>query len=218
MPETSIGFFPDIGASHLLTRCPGYSGIYLGLTGARLGAQDALKAGLIQQLVSAEHLPNLLHALLNEDLSTDAYARVDHCLLAHAMPNSVKGDCSINPLIDDCFSHSSVELIRESLQKVNESWSTEVDKMLAQKSPLSLKVTLAQLQQAKGLTLAQCLRMDYDMVSHFMQAHDFYEGVRALLIDKDKKPQWEPACLGFVTENMVLDYFVPTHCALDFIE
>lgn len=217
MPETSIGFFPDIGASHLLSRCPGYLGIYLGLTGNRLGPEDALRAGLIKQVVSSEQMPNLLKALVEEDLSIDAYAAVDACLSSFAQPNSSEYVTQIKPLIDVCFSHPTVELIRESLQNSEGHWPMGVDNGLATKSPLSLKLTLAQLQKAKGLTLADCLKMDFDLVGHFIRDNDFYEGVRALLIDKDKNPAWKPSRLDLVTETMVVNYFERSHDSLEFL-
>lgn len=123
----------------------------------------------------------------------------------------------IKPLIDVCFAHPTVEMIRESLQSANTVWAEAVDNTLAQKSPLSLKVTLAQLQKAKGLSLAQCLQIDYDVVSHFMHDYDFYEGVRALLIDKDKKPQWHPARLDLVSEERVQKYFERSHPGLEWV-
>lgn len=215
MPETSIGFFPDIGASYLLSRCPGYWGTYLGLTGNRLGAQDALKMGLVKQIVSSEQMPALFDALMNEDLSENAFARVNQCIHAFISAAVSEELSQIDPLVDFCFAHSTVEQICESLQNVKGEWAAEVAKTLAQKSPLSLKVTLEQLRKAKGLTLAQCLQMDYDIVSHFMHGKDFYEGVRALLIDKDKNPQWSPTHLDLVTEQMVQDYFARSHIGLD---
>jgi enoyl-CoA hydratase len=97
-------------------------------------------------------------------------------------------------------------------------WPVSIDNALSQKSPLSLKVTLAQLHKAKGLSLAQCLQMDYDIVSHFMRGSDFYEGVRALLIDKDKTPHWNPDSLERVTEHMVEEYFTRIHSALEWVD
>ncbi|MGL5741060.1 MAG: enoyl-CoA hydratase/isomerase family protein [Legionella sp.] len=217
MPETAIGFFPDIGASYLLTRCPGYLGIYLGLTGNRLGSQDALHAGLVKKVVDSEQIPALYDALMNEDLSKDSFARVDRCTQKFAMEPAKEEASQIKPQINVCFAHPTIEMIHQSLQSMDGVWSVGVDNTLAQKSPLSLKVTLAQLQKAKGLTLSQCLRMDYDVVSHFMHGHDFYEGVRALIIDKDKNPQWRPARLDLVTEPMVQGYFQRSHAGLEFI-
>lgn len=217
MPETAIGFFPDIGASYLLTRCPGALGIYLGLTGNRLGPQDALKAGLIKSIISSEQIPALINTLQYTDLSTAASARVDECLREYALVSEHEST-QIKPTIDICFAHPTVELIKASLQDLPGVWSVSVDNALSQKSPLSLKITLEQLRKAKGLTLAQCLQMDYNIVSHFMHDSDFYEGVRALLIDKDKNPQWNPERLDMVSEHQIESYFVRTHPALEWIE
>lgn len=217
MPETSIGFFPDIGASHLLTRCPGFLGIYLGLTGNRLGPHDSLKAQLVKHVVPAEKMQEVVDALSAMDLSEEAYARVDSCLLAYARAPGEAELTQIKPLIDVCFSQPDVESIRNSLRSSEGPWAESVDNTLAQKSPLSLKVTMHQLQKAKGLSLGECLKMDFDLVGHFMQDNDFYEGVRALLIDKDKNPQWKPANLELVTEGMVANYFEQSSSGLELI-
>lgn len=217
MPETGIGFFPDIGASYLLTRCPGNLGLYLGLTGTRLDAQNAMKAGLVKKIVPSELMPALYDRLKNEDLSQNSFARVDQCLQEFSqVPSETKNE--ISSLIDSCFVHSSVEMIRESLCNNADTWAIEVNNTLAQKSPLSLKVTLAQLQKAKGLSLAACLKMDFTLAKHFMHGNDFYEGVRALIIDKDKNPQWNPSSLDLISEKTVENYFLPFHPELKFIE
>lgn len=215
MPETGIGFFPDIGASYLLTRCPGALGIYLGLTGNRLGPHHAMYARLVKQVVASEHMPGLLQELMDSDLSVDANQRVDECLEKYAMTTSLDKENPFNPLINHCFSKPSVEAILDSLQAAEGAWAMGVDNALALKSPLSLKITYAQLQKSKGLSLADCLRMDYDLVTHFMCNGDFYEGVRALLIDKDKNPQWYPTCLDLVSEGMVAGYFERSEAELE---
>jgi enoyl-CoA hydratase len=217
MPETSIGFFPDIGASHLLTQCPGFLGNYLGLTGNKLGPQDALKAGLVKYIVSSEQMPELVNLLSNQDLSEDVHAQVDYCLDTFSRPNPIEELSQINPLIDVCFSQPTVEMIRESLHRCEGDWAQRVDNTLGQKSPLSLKVTLFQLQKTKGVSLAECLKMDFDLVGHFMHGTDFYEGVRALLIEKDKNPQWIPPQLDWVSESMVANYFDRTSSELELI-
>lgn len=206
MPETSIGFFPDIGASYLLNRCPGFSGRYLGLTGNRLGVVDAIKAKLVKYYVPSGQMPSLLNALVTADLSGDVHVQVDQCIKTFSKTESDDSPL-INPLVDACFAHSTVELIRESLYQSNDSWATEVYKTLDQKCPLSLKVTLAQLQKSKDLSVTDCLKMDYVLVNHFMQGNDFYEGVRALLIDKDKNPHWDPATLELASDEVVVNYF-----------
>jgi enoyl-CoA hydratase len=217
MPETSIGFFPDIGASHLLTQCRGFLGTYLGLTGNRLGPQDALKTGLVKQVVSSEKMQDMVNELINMDLSEDAHARVDQCLNAYARPHFENEISQIKPMIDVCFSHPTVEMIRSALRGCEGVWAEGVDNTLGQKSPLSLKVTLSQLQRAKGLSLAECLNMDFDLVGHFMRDSDFYEGVRALLVEKDKNPQWKPARLDLVSDHMVVNYFERSSSELELI-
>ena len=218
MPETGIGFFPDIGASHLLTRCPGHLGMYLGLTGNRLGPHDALTAGLIKQIVSSEQIPALLTTLKNTDLSVDTFNKVDQCIHEYAVVSFSPEPSQIKPAIDVCFAHPTIETIKSSLQNHDGVWPVSIDNTLSKKSPLSLKVTLAQLQKAQGMTLAQCLQMDYDIVAHFMSGSDFYEGVRALLVDKDKTPHWQPEHLEMVTEELVETYFTRTHPGLEWIE
>lgn len=207
MPETSIGFFPDIGSSHFLTQCKGALGIYLGLTGSRLGAQDALRAGLVKQIVSSEHMQALLDALLLEDLSEDAHQRVTSCINRYAAAHDTNEPSQIHRQIDSCFSLSTVAQIFDALTEIKDSWAEGLLKTLGHKSPFSLKLTLAQLQKAKGLSLLECLKMDYALVQHFMQGSDFYEGVRALLIDKDKNPKWNPASLDAVEDKKIIAYF-----------
>ncbi|MDI1351822.1 MAG: enoyl-CoA hydratase/isomerase family protein [bacterium] len=213
MPETSIGFFPDIGASYLLTQCKGSLGIYLGLTGNRLGPNDSLKAGLVKYLISSQKMEQIIRTLSTMDLSTEAYAQVDSCLKEHS--SSLGNEPSqIKPLIDVCFSHPTVELINSSLEQTEGVWAESIYNTLGKKSPLSLKITLAQLQKAQGLSLVECLQMDYNLVNHFMMDHDFYEGVRALLVDKDKAPQWNPSRLELISKQTITNYFVPATTSL----
>jgi len=217
MPETSIGFFPDIGASYLLNRCPGSLGIYLGLTGNRLGPEDAMKAGLVKQLIPADQMSAFVKDLASRDLSGNAHAVVEACIDSFAAPTS-EYSTQIKPLIDVCFAPPTVELIKASLQTAEGPWAMGVDNALDKKAPLSLKITLAQLQKTKGLSLGDCLKMDYDLVRHFMRGTDFYEGVRALLIDKDKNPIWNPQTLALVSDEQVVNYFERADKGLEFIE
>ena len=207
MPETGIGFFPDIGASYLLARCPGYFGVYLGLTGHRLGAADAHALGLVKHLMSADKFQQALSSLIEDDLSIDAHAAVNSCLQRFAMPVQQAPLMQFQLFIDHCFNGIDIESILAMLAKFDDAWHRETLNTLMQKAPLSLKVTLAQLQKAKSMTMAECVKMDYCLVGHFMRDHDFYEGVRALLVDKDKTPHWQPSSLSLVTNTKVADYF-----------
>lgn len=208
MPETSIGFFPDIGACHLLSRCPRQFGPYLGLTGARLTAVDAKALGLVKHVVSSESIPLILASLLEADLSMEAPARVDALLQRFTNPihtPSILEDCGAS--VEASFGFETMEAIMASLAKTDEAWHQSTLDGLLQKSPLSLLVTLTQLQKAKTMTLAECLAMDYGLAAHFMRDHDFYEGIRALLVDKDKSPQWQPASLSAVSAQTIDHYF-----------
>ncbi len=207
MPETGIGFFPDIGASHLLTAGPQTLGIYLGLTGARLNSLEAKQAGLIKHIVSSQRLPDLLHRLIQADLSKEAYAGVTRCIDAFAMTTESTMPEAFKDNLMHCFAQPTVESILQALKQCKTPEAEATHSLLEKKSPLSLKITLEQLHQAKGKSLADCLQMDYDLVQHFIKDSDFYEGVRALLIDKDKNPHWNPPSLEEVSEGMVSNYF-----------
>ncbi len=207
MPETGIGFFPDIGASYLLARCPHHFGEYLGMTGHRLNAAEAQALGLVKHLIGAEQFQQVLAHLIAEDLSVDAHAQVDACLQQFAMPVRPAPIMQLQSAVDACFKEADVESIWAMLAKSDNAWHRETLNTLGQKSPLSLKVTLAQIQKARSMDMAECVKMDYCLVGHFMRDHDFYEGVRALLVDKDKSPHWQPRSLSQVTRAQVADYF-----------
>jgi enoyl-CoA hydratase/carnithine racemase len=218
MPETGIGFFPDIGASYLLARCPGQTGIYLGLTGNRLNAADALALGLINNMIDSEQLPQVLASLIQTDLSADAHQRVSACLQEFALPDAAAPIENERAAIDSCFAKDKVEAIFTSLESRSDDWSLAIKRSLEQKAPLSLKVTLAQIHKAKSLSMGDCLKMDYRLVNHFMSDSDFYEGIRALLVDKDKSPHWQPESLALVSAAKVADYFEDGHAELALID
>ncbi len=207
MPETSIGFYPDVGASHLLARCPGHFGIYLGLTGKRLGAADAQALGLVRHIIPRNRFADVLIALINADLSSDAYQKIDVVLRQFLMPTPTISIEDYAGFVDSCFRHTDMKAIMMALNHSNDDWYKEVRHVLSEKSPLSLKVTLLQLQKATSMTLAECLDMDYCLTSHFMRDPNFDEGVRALLIDKDNQPHWQPKTLEAVNEIMVDSFF-----------
>ncbi len=215
MPETNIGFFPDVGASYFLARCPRQLGIYLGLTGDRLNAREAYQLGLVKQVVNAEQLPKLLNDLEKMDLSMEAHRRIDAYLQQFTLkfePTRIQQE---QKTIDHYFGQASVEEIITSLQEGEEEWSKHCLMNLQQKAPLSLKITFAQIHKAKTLSQAECLRMDYCLANHFIRDSDFYEGVRALLIDKDKSPHWQPDKLSDTPQSRVEGYFTSEHGELE---
>jgi len=210
MPETAIGLFPDIGATTFLNRCPGRIGRYLGLTGARLGAADALYCGLVTHYVPSERL-----AALTERLAAlawrpgEARAQVDRLLAELGAPAGPPPLAEIREGIDRCFAADSVEAIIAALGKERGAWAEAALQALAKASPTSLKITLRQLTLGAGFDVEAALQLEYRMTQHAMQRHDFFEGVRALLVDKDQAPRWQPAGLAEVGAAEVDFYFRP---------
>lgn len=208
MPETGIGLFPDVGGSWFLPRLPGQVGCFLGLTGQRLGAADCLEVGLADVIVPSDRRPSLIEVLGTATSAAD----VDDVLRRTASPAAPPGAARLRGLrgeIDAAFAADDVEAILRNLDAAGTAFTRETAALLRQKSPTSLKVTLRQLREGARLSFDDCMRMEYRLVSRFMQGHDFFEGVRALLIDKDNEPDWQPASLGDVTADMVAGYFAP---------
>lgn len=207
MPETSIGFFPDIGASYLLSRCPGAMGIYLGLSGNRLNADESRASGLVKYVIASSAFEEVIHALINTDLSSEAKDKVEACLASFSEEINTDSFTRLQTNVNECFNHQEVKSIFDALACHEDEWHLKLLEQLQQKSPLSLCVTLKQLLEARSLTVGQCLQQDFHLAKHFMTGHDFYEGVRAFIIDKDKSPQWSPSSLSEVSNQLINDYF-----------
>jgi len=210
MPETGIGFFPDVGGSWFLPRCPGQLGTYLGLTGARIGAADALYCGAATHYVASGEMGRIIGELEHVTWTGD------HRDAVTALLDRLGGDPGPAPLaahrqaIDRCFGADTVEEILARLGGERTAWAEETIAALQRKSPTSLKVTLRQLRLGAGLgDFGAAMRMEYRMALHAVAADDFYEGVRAAVIDKDQAPRWRPATLAEVSEAMVDRYFEP---------
>ncbi|XP_075144629.1 3-hydroxyisobutyryl-CoA hydrolase isoform X2 [Haematobia irritans] len=204
MPETAIGLFPDVGGSFFLPRLQGKLGLYLGLTGYRLKGEDVLKAGIATHYCESSKLSDLESALLN---CPDA-DEVPDILSKFNMPSAKP--FVLQPQLDqinNCFSGESVEEIIENLKKDGSEWATKTIQTMTKMSPTSLKVTFRQLELGSKLSLPQCLKMEYRLVVRHLENSDFKEGVRALLIDKDQKPQWKPNTIEAVTEERVQSFF-----------
>jgi enoyl-CoA hydratase len=210
MPETAIGLFPDIGATTFLNRCPGRIGRYLGLTGARIKAADALYCGLVTHYVPDERLAAFVDALARLAWRDgDERRQVDELLADFAEPAGPSPLAELRPAIDRCFAHDTVEAIIAALEAESADWARAALASLAAASPTSLKITLRQLQLGACFDVPQALQLEYRMTQHVMQRHDFFEGVRALLVDKDQSPKWRPASLAAVSEDDVAFYFQP---------
>jgi enoyl-CoA hydratase len=212
MPETGIGFFPDVGGSWFLPRCPGQVGAYLGLTGARIGAADMLYCGLATHSVASADLVQAVSALEQLTWIGDPGGLVAAQLDRHADDPGAAPLAQHRQMIDRCFAADTIEEILSRLAAENTTWADETMAVLQRKSPTSLKVTLRQLRLGAGLSdFGAAMRMEYRLALNTMAARDFYEGVRAAVIDKDQAPQWRPPALAEVSDEMVARYFEPVN-------
>jgi enoyl-CoA hydratase/carnithine racemase len=184
MPETAIGFFPDIGATFFLPRLPGQIGTYLGLTGVRMQGADGVHAGLATHFVRREDLPALSQAL-----AADGAAALGCC----TAPLPAFSLAPHRATIDHCFGVDSVAEIVHRLESVGDEWAAKSVAALRAVSPSALAWTLAALRHGANLTLAQCLEAEIALTRTTMRHPDFAEGVRAMVVDKDRKPRWAPA-------------------------
>jgi enoyl-CoA hydratase len=199
MPETAIGFFPDIGASFFLPRCPGEMGMYLGLTGTRMGPADMRYTGLATHYVSSARLTEIAPRLAaGEGVDTVLDSLADNCETAplHAHREA----------LDRVFSASDVKEMQTRLTAEGE-WGSEISGLLAARSPTSLKLTHRLLRIGASLDLTGCLALELRLVRKILQGSEFYEGVRAAVIDKDQAPQWNPPTLEAVTDADIDRFF-----------
>jgi enoyl-CoA hydratase len=207
MPEVGIGFFPDVGATWFLPRMPGALGIYCALTGARLAAAEAVAAGIATHHVRSARLPDAIDALCGN-------VPVDAVLGAFAEPAGASPIASRSRR-DHAFKASRVEDILSTLDKAAASadgdveWAKVTAAGLRAKCPLSLKIALAQMRRGREWNFDECMRAEFRIVSRVVHGHNFYEGIRALIIDKDNVPHWRPPVLAEVTEAEVERHFAP---------
>jgi len=200
MPETGIGFMPDIGSSFFLPRCPGETGMYLGLTGTRIGLGDGLALGLVTHSVGQADHAALIARLADGVPAADAVAQV-------ARPAPPAPLLEHRARIDTIFAASSVEAVLERLDRDGSDFSAQAARVMRTRSPESLKLTFRLLRDGKTLSLHECLKMEYRAGSRRVMSADFREGVRAALIDKDGAPRWNPGRLADVKEADIAGYF-----------
>jgi enoyl-CoA hydratase len=209
MPETGIGFYPDVGGTYFLPRLPGHSGFYLGLTGARIKSDDCVALGIAQHKVSPDSLPALIDQLAQQPFETDARATVTEIIKQFDIASQSSPILEHQAAIDLSFSANTMEAILQALQTSTDILCKEAASLIPKKSPTSLKVTLKALQESNHLDFNACMRQEYRLTSHFLESHDFPEGIRAVIIDKDQTPQWNPSHLEAVSNNAVNHYFQP---------
>ena len=213
MPEVGIGFFPDVGGTWLLSRSPGEIGTYFGLTGQTMNGADAVYAGFADVVVASDRLPALRETLTKAPgnaTAPDVRAIID----GFAMPNAVAPTAAQRPLIDALFGHDSIEEIVTALAHHTSEFAQATLGTILDKSPTGLKLTLKLLRMAReSISLEECLAREYRAALEIFVSHDFPEGIRAAVIDKDRNPQWKPARIEDVTPQIIARYFVP--CGAD---
>ena len=202
MPETGIGLFPDVGGGWFLSRMPDHMGLWLALTGARIKAADCELLGIATDFVPADRIAELKDGVVAD---TDA---------VETLLTELEGDAGRPPVaqhqdeIARIFRAASVEAIIAGLQAADSEWAREQLKVLATKSPQTLKVAFRQLQRgARAATFAENMAMEYRIGARVVQRHDFLEGVRAVIVDKDNAPRWDPATLEAVDTTLLDEIF-----------
>ena len=203
MPETGIGLFPDVGGSYFLPRMGGELGMYLGLTGVRLKTADALIAGVATHFVPAANRDALIAALAS-GVAPNAALKT----LSAKAPAAISLSDNLQE-IARIFSSDSVTAILSALDAKGTDWSRDTAKTIRTKSPTATKLAFRQIRLGKDLSFDDCMRMEFRMVNRVIAGHEFYEGVRATIIDKDGAPHWEPAQLSAVDDADIDAYFAP---------
>lgn len=208
MPEVGIGFFPDVGGTFILPRMPGEVGVYCALTGERLKAADGVGTGLAGWRVPSQRWPGLIEALCEP-------SPVDGILNRMSEPAGEGPVMARRSAIDRLFAGDRVEDILSRLDAEAAGAGTDAEfaraaaAAIRTKSPTSLRIALAQMRRGKALSFEECMRIEFRIVSRVIRGRDFYEGVRAVIVDKDNKPVWRPASLAEVTDEDVERHFAP---------
>ncbi|PCI34020.1 MAG: hypothetical protein COB54_03200 [Alphaproteobacteria bacterium] len=206
MPESAIGLIPDVGGSYFMPRLPGKLGMYLGLTGARLKGADILYTGIGTSYMTSDKIDGFVTALAEADIkSADDVDRVISCFAED--PGEAPLD-EFRDLIDAAFGEHCLEDILDHLAAIDHEWAAKTLSKLKKMSPISMKVIIEQILQGGALEFNPAMQMEYRIVSHIVSYQsDFYEGVRAVLIDKDQNPTWNPATVEAVTDAQVMAHF-----------
>ncbi|MEX2034033.1 MAG: enoyl-CoA hydratase/isomerase family protein [Xanthobacteraceae bacterium] len=208
MPEVGIGFFPDVGATWFLPRLPGELGSYCALTGERLAAADAVAATVATHRIASARFGELADALCGA-------VSVDATLAAFAEPANEAPLAARRSAIDRLFKGDRVEQILAALDAeaaaggLDASFAATAATAIRSKSPTSLKLALAQVRAGASLSFEACMQTEFRIVSRIIHGHDFYEGVRAVIVDKDNAPHWQPAALADVADAEIARHFTP---------
>ncbi len=210
MPETGIGLFPDVGGSYFLPRLPGHLGLFLGLTGWRIKAADCLYCGIATSYLDSAGLEAMIEALAAADWNArPAAGVVDRVLSEHRSDPGPPPLAEARDVIERCFSADSIEAIVERLRGEADPWSEKALGMLEKASPTSLKLTFRQLQKGRDMGFDEAMIMEYRLSQACTAGDDLYEGVRAVVVEKDQAPAWRPASLAEVSDATIEEAFAP---------
>eukprot|EP00358_Blepharisma_japonicum_P002657 CAMPEP_0202949758 /NCGR_PEP_ID=MMETSP1395-20130829/16589_1 /ASSEMBLY_ACC=CAM_ASM_000871 /TAXON_ID=5961 /ORGANISM="Blepharisma japonicum, Strain Stock R1072" /LENGTH=291 /DNA_ID=CAMNT_0049653061 /DNA_START=236 /DNA_END=1108 /DNA_ORIENTATION=- len=206
MPESGIGFFPDVGGSYFLPRLQGSLGYYLGITGSRLTGYQLVQAGIATHFVSKDKISALRDALIRD---INANTKPDDIIqIVNSFSDKPQEPFTELEEIEKHFSGAtSVEHIYKKLEEDKSEWAQKKKKRLDIISPLSQKVIFEQIKRGKNLSLEDCYAMEYRLSQQFMAGKEFFEGVRSTIIDKDKNPVWEYKNIFEVPDEVVLKHF-----------
>lgn len=214
MPETAIGLFPDVGGGWFLPRLPGETGTYLALTGARLDAAGACALGIATHCVPSSRLEGF-EAQVGSAIAAGSPARTAVNDVLERLAESPGPDplAANRAIIDSCFSAATVEGIIDALSAEGSDFARETRDALLGKSPTSMKISLELMRRGREASnLADVLLLEYRLSQACMAGHDYYEGIRAVLVDKDHAPKWQPATLAEVGDDIVAAHFAaPAH-------
>ena len=202
MPETGIGLFPDVGGSFFLSRLKYEAGTYLALTGSRIKAADAIFLQTATNFVKSENFSSIIN-----DLSKGERDPGDIITSYSSSPDEKSEFEMISDFSLKNFKGNTIEEIIDNLKNNNSDLATKILSIIGTKSPTSLKVALRSLRLGRENSFEDCMKMEFRMVNKVMNDHDFYEGVRALIIDKDNKPSWSPKSIEDVEDSFVDEFF-----------
>ncbi|WP_432663084.1 enoyl-CoA hydratase/isomerase family protein [Wukongibacter baidiensis] len=212
MPETSIGLYPDVGSSYFMNKMPGCIGRYLALTSKSINAAEALYSGVADYYIDSSSWDDLREAIIERNWNTKRSKEELGNLISkyNKDPNMSSPIVDLESKINKHFAFNTIEEIVDSLRSSankGDEWADKTIKTILSKSPTSLKVTLRQLIEGEKKSIKECLMMELTMSINFMKCHDFFEGVRAVLVDKDKNPNWNPPTLEEIKEETVASFF-----------
>lgn len=202
MPEVGIGFFPDVGGSHFLPRLQGASGMYFGLTGNRARWGDQLRSGFATHAVKAEALDELTRQLT-------ASGDIGATLAKFAQTPAPETPAAHWEAIDRHFAQPTLAGVMQSLAGADAEFEAGHVATIAKRSPTSVKVAFREIAEGRALAMSDCMNMEFRILNRMLAGRDFYEGIRAAVIDKDNEPVWRPATLDEVSDDAVNAYFAP---------